>query len=76
LSEFLVHFAIVLNGNQRDDPAFEKQPSRAPWALEAYGHALIKVFRGAGFLELVKATRGRFAQGKAAEAGHFQVPER
>jgi 23S rRNA (uridine2552-2'-O)-methyltransferase len=32
--------------------------------LKPHGHALIKVFQGAGFQELVRATRGQFARVK------------
>jgi 23S rRNA (uridine2552-2'-O)-methyltransferase len=32
--------------------------------LKPHGHALIKVFQGAGFQELVKAARGQFARVK------------
>ena len=32
--------------------------------LKPHGHALIKVFQGAGFQELVQATRGKFARVK------------
>jgi 23S rRNA U2552 (ribose-2'-O)-methylase RlmE/FtsJ len=44
--------------------------------LKPYGHALMKASQGAGFEELVKAARGRFARVKLLQAGRFQCPER
>ena len=44
--------------------------------LKPHGHALIKVFQGAGFQELVQAARGKFARVKLQKPTAFRAPER
>jgi len=44
--------------------------------LKPHGHALIKVFQGAGFQELVQAPRRRLCQGEAAETCGIPLAER
>ena len=44
--------------------------------LKPYGHALIKVFQGAGFQELVQAARGKFARVKLQKPAASTGPER
>jgi 23S rRNA (uridine2552-2'-O)-methyltransferase len=45
--------------------------------LKPGGHALIKVFQGSGFVELLRTARGRFAQAKVLkpEASRSRSPE-
>ncbi len=48
----------------------------AGWVLKPNGHALIKVFQGAGFQELVQAARRAFARVKLQQPRGIPLAER